>query len=75
MTHREMIEPLTTLIACPMSMQDRAAPLQSGAPDNPNVIFNHLRRMLWSTVSKAALTSKRASKVSFDLSVADIDVE
>ena len=60
-THRDLVEPWTTLKV----RSWRKEPIHPRKlPDSPNVTFNRIRRMLWSTVSKAALTSNKANNVS-----------
>src|SRR6218665_2268005 len=66
-THRDLVEPWTTLKV----RSWRKEPIHPRKlPVSPNVTFNRFRRILWSTVSKAALTSNKANNISSALSVA-----
>src|SRR6218665_1589247 len=54
-THQDLVESWTTLKV----RSWRKEPIHPRKlPDSPNVTFNRFRRILWSTVSKATLTSK-----------------
>src|SRR6218665_1210926 len=66
-THPDLVGPWTTLSVRPVRKEfshSRKPPL------SPNVTCNCSSRMSWSTVSKAVLTSKSASNVSSERSIA-----